>query len=74
MGYSVKARGIARDLFGTEEGYVLPVQSLRRPEELTEAFRGLLDREDEIRAYMAKILPEYRQRAYGAGEILLTKG
>ena len=24
VGYSVKARGIARDLFGTEEGYVLP--------------------------------------------------
>lgn len=66
MGYSVKARGIARDLFGTEEGYVLPVQSLRRPEELTEAFRGLLDKGDEIRTYMAKILPEYIERAMSA--------
>jgi hypothetical protein len=66
MGYSVKARGIARDLFGTEEGYVLPVQSLCRPEELTEAFRGLLDKEDEIRAYMAKILPEHIERAMSA--------
>lgn len=73
MGYSVKARGIARDLFGTEEGYVLPVQSLCRPEELAEAFQGLMSKEDEIRAHMAKILPEYRQRAYAAGEVLLTK-
>lgn len=30
IGYSVKARGIARDLFGNEEHYVLPVQSLQK--------------------------------------------
>ena len=29
VGYSVKARGIARDIFGTEDRYVLPVQSLQ---------------------------------------------
>jgi hypothetical protein len=74
MGYSIKARGIAQDLFGTDEGYVLPVQSLRRPEELTEAFQKLIAQEDEIRGHMLKILPEYRQRANAAGKILLTKG
>lgn len=31
VGYSVKARGIARDLFGTEDHYVLPVQNLAEP-------------------------------------------
>ncbi len=30
VGYSVKARGIARDIFGDEEHYVLPVQSLTK--------------------------------------------
>ena len=30
-GYSVKARGIARDLFGTEDGHVLPVQAMDDP-------------------------------------------
>ncbi len=35
VGYSVKARGIARDLFGTEDGYVLPVQQLKESDELT---------------------------------------
>ena len=53
VGYSVKARGIARDLFGTEEGYVLPVQSLKEPEELTHAFRWLSRQEDSIRTLRA---------------------
>ena len=70
MGYSVKARGIARDLFGTEEGYVLPVQQLRRPEELTEAFAALMGKEQEIRSHMAEILPEYRQRAFHAKNMI----
>lgn len=38
VGYSVKARGIALDLFGTEDGYVLPVQQLKESDELTQAF------------------------------------
>ena len=60
VGYSVKARGIARDLFGTEEGYVLPVQSLREPMELTNAFQGMADREEEIREHLNQMLPNYR--------------
>ena len=31
LGYSVKSKGIARDIFGTEEHYVLPVQELQDP-------------------------------------------
>lgn len=49
VGYSVKARGIARDLFGTEEGYVLPAQSLENENELLSAFRSLMRKEDSIR-------------------------
>ena len=63
VGYSVKARGIARDLFGTEEGYVLPVQSLKEPMELTNAFRELLKREDADRAHLKAFLPDYRKRS-----------
>lgn len=74
MGYSVKARGIARDLFGTEEGYVLPVQQLRRPEELTEAFAALMGKEQEIRSHMAEILPEYIEKARSARDYLQSKG
>ena len=53
VGYSVKARGIARDLFGTEKNYVLPVQLLRKEEDLTEAFRWLAAKEEAIRSQLA---------------------
>lgn len=38
-GYSVKARGIAKDLFGSEENYVLPVQSLKNKDDLVKGFQ-----------------------------------
>lgn len=73
MGYSVKARGIARDLFGTEEGYVLPVQSLKEPGELTIAFADMVKHEEEIRGHMATVLPSYINKAYHAGDFLRSK-
>lgn len=67
VGYSVKARGIARDLFGTEEKYVVPVQSLRKETDLTEAFCWLLDHEDDVRMHLHSVMPEYIVRAHQAG-------
>ena len=68
VGYSVKARGIARDLFGTEEHYVLPVQTLSDPEELINAYEWMMSREDEIRARLSEIMPSYCEEAAKAGE------
>ena len=59
VGYSVKARGIARDLFGTEDNYVLPVQSLKEPYELTKAFEWLAQNEEKIREHLTSCLPSY---------------
>lgn len=72
VGYSVKARGIARDLFGTEEGYVLPVQGLTAPEELANAFRALMAREDADRAHLKAFLPDYRAKADQAAVALAS--
>lgn len=70
LGYSVKSRGIARDLFGTEKGYVLPVQALKSGHDLTEAFRRMAQQEHEIRTALEEIMPRYRQRAEaGASEL-----
>lgn len=66
LGYSVKSKGIARDLFGTEEHYVLPVQELKSESDLTEAFRWIADNEIPIRERLQKMMPEYRSR-YQAG-------
>ena len=68
VGYSVKARGIARDLFGTEEGYVLPVQALENPEELIQAYDRMMEREQEIRGRLEGMMPEYCAEAKAAGD------
>ena len=68
VGYSVKARGIAQDLFGTEEGYVLPVQKLTEPEQLTKSFCWMWDNHADIRQHLEKILPDYKQQAEGLAE------
>ena len=68
VGYSVKARGIAKDLFGSEKHYVLPVQALENPEELIRAFDWMMEREQKIRDRLHTIMPEYCARAKSAGE------
>lgn len=71
VGYSVKARGIAKDLFGTEENYVLPVQSLQEKDDLLKAYFWIAERESEIRNHLQNIMPDYIARAKSAGEVLL---
>ena len=68
VGYSVKARGIARDLFGTEENYVVPVQSLQDKEDLVNSFRWLQSREREIRNHLETVMPSYQEKAFLTGK------
>ena len=63
LGYSVKSKGIARDIFGTEEHYVLPVQELRNPDELADGFDWLSANETTVRDHLIKTMPEYKARA-----------
>lgn len=72
LGYSVKARGIAKDLFGTEDNYVLPVQKLKKPEELKNNFEWLMKHEIKIKNHLEKIVPEYISKAY-LGKTALEK-
>jgi diketogulonate reductase-like aldo/keto reductase/polysaccharide pyruvyl transferase WcaK-like protein len=70
LGYSVKARGIARDLFGDETGLVLPVQDLEDARQLTGLFEGLREREGDLRAQLAARMPAILLGAEAAaGEI-----
>ena len=70
VGYSVKARGIAKDIYGTSDNYVIPVQSLNRPDDLTNAFKWLLIHETQILDHYASFMPSYIARAMDAGEVL----
>ena len=59
LGYSVKARGIARDLFGTEERYVLPVQNIQSSEKLIDGFNWLQENKSSIRQHLMDTIPDY---------------
>ena len=70
VGYSIKARGIAKDLFGTENGYVFPVQNLSNEEDLYKAFSWIWKRRNEIRKHLSMIIPEYVERVKDINQIL----
>lgn len=59
IGYSTKAKGIAKDLFGNEEHYVLSVQQLKNKDEMKEAFDWLNFRKQAISEHLKKIIPSY---------------
>lgn len=59
VGYSVKARGIAKDIFGEYEHYTIPVQELKKEDDLTKAFEWIWNNEYMIRKYLDKFIPQY---------------
>lgn len=62
LSYSVKSLGIAQDLFGKQEGYVIRHKNITDKNELKNAFvNTLLNNENAIRERYKKILPEYKQ-------------
>lgn len=70
VGYSVKAKGIAKDLFGTYQKYVEPVQNLETEEQLLAAFQWLYKEEKNIKKRLEEVLPAYKEKAKYAGEKL----
>lgn len=62
MGYSIKARGLAIDLFGTEKNFVLPVQSLSDENDLITAFTYIIEKESDIRKILSSRMKEYPER------------
>ena len=70
VGYSVKAKGIAKDLFGTYERYVEPVQNLETEEQLLAAFQWLYKEEKNIKEQLTEVMPAYIAKAKEAGDKL----
>lgn len=69
-GYSIKSRGIALDLFGTEEHYVVPVQEMKSASDLVEAYRWIEDHSQMICKTLTEKMPTYTRRAYAGKEYL----
>lgn len=59
MGYSVKSQGIAKDLFGTANNFVLPIEQMISGSELTEAFKWLVANDDTIRTLYDARMKDY---------------
>ncbi len=59
VGYSVKARGIAQDIFGEYEHYIIPVQELNKENDLTESFKWMWEREEQIKHHLLEFMPKY---------------
>jgi len=70
VGYSVKAKGIAKDLFCSYEKYVIPVQALKNDDDLTKSFIWLYDNESSIRKHLNDFIPKYKDIDINVDQIL----
>lgn len=70
LGYSVKSRGIAKDLFGKDQNFVIPVQKLKTANDLVESFVWLCNNELMIKNKLIKRIPDYSMQIYKAKDII----
>lgn len=66
IGYSVKSIGIARDLFGTDSGYVMSYKNVASDDDFVDPIMNFISREEEIRQQLKKAIPAYAQKAVDA--------
>lgn len=63
IGYSIKSKGIAKDIFGTYEGYVFPVEELSDSDRFIEIFKNFYAQNGEMRKYLQSFMPDYISKA-----------
>ncbi|MFJ7830510.1 polysaccharide pyruvyl transferase family protein [Peribacillus sp. NPDC097284] len=71
LGYSVKSRGIARDIFGSEEKMVIQIQELDNHIDLINAYEFIKENELKIRSQLTKLMPIYKGKCDLAGMELM---
>ena len=69
LGYSVKSKGIAKDIFDYER-LVLGINEISDTKKLIEKFEELKKDENEIREILKNKIPRIQKMAYKAGELL----
>ena len=70
LGYSVKSIGIARDLFGKEDGYVVSVQNLSSDTQLADAFSSLYSMRDGVKRHLQETMPTYIGKTSGIKQLI----
>lgn len=71
LGYSIKSRGIAKDV-GLDERLVIDSKKSGSGR-LESAFEWLSQNEKSISQHLSSVMPEYRQQSYGIRDVVLTK-
>lgn len=69
LGYSVKSKGIAKDIFG-EEKLVVSVEDPGFGERITQQFDSMMDEEELIRNQLREVIPQIQGMSYKAVEYL----
>lgn len=69
LGYSVKSKGIAKDIFG-EERLVLGITEIADTQKLIQKYEELQRDEVELRELLTKKIPHIKEMSYKAGEYL----
>lgn len=72
IGYSVKSKGIAKDIFGTYEKYVISYKDLTE-RNIINNFKWLLDNKEDIKKHMQKVIPTMVRKASTAFKDIITK-
>lgn len=70
IGYSVKARGIARDLFGSEDGMTVSIKEIGGTDKLVKAYQNIYKNEENLKNKLLEMMPEYRKKALASGRAL----
>lgn len=68
IGYSVKARGIARDLFGKEDGMTISIKEISGTDKLIKAYDNIYNNKQEYTKQLETIMPEYKKLALVSGD------
>lgn len=69
LGYSIKSRGIAKDL-GLSEKMVVNSKYIHHEGYLLDAFKYMYVNESIIRKHLCEVMPEYKKRTFGIRELL----
>lgn len=69
LGYSVKSRGIAKDLFGYER-LVLGINEISNSGKLKDAFDEMIKDEMEIKEHLNKTIPQIKEKSHKSVEYL----
>jgi colanic acid/amylovoran biosynthesis protein len=69
LGYSVKSRGIAKDLFG-EEKLVLELKEISNRKKLIKSFDEMIKEEKQLKSKLEQTIPNTKKMSYKAVEYL----